>query len=70
MARKPRVHYPAALYHVIMRGNARQDIFFDDDDRCRFFLLLQEGGNWGQGETGETGVRLAVIEYQNVSTTN
>ena len=43
MARKPRVHYPAALYHVIMRGNACQDIFFDDDDRCRFFLLLQEG---------------------------
>ena len=43
MARKPRVHYPAALYHVIMRGNARQDIFFDDEDRCRFYLLLQEG---------------------------
>lgn len=43
MARKPRVHYPAALYHVIMRGNARQDIFFDDRDRYRFYLLLQEG---------------------------
>jgi putative transposase len=43
MARKPRVHYPAALYHVIMRGNARQDIFFDDADRYRFYLLLQEG---------------------------
>lgn len=43
MARKPRVHYPAALYHVIMRGNACQDIFFDDEDRCRFYLLLQEG---------------------------
>ncbi len=26
-----------------MRGNAGQDIFFDDKDRCRFFLLLQEG---------------------------
>jgi len=43
MARKPRIHYPGALYHVILRGNARQDIFFDDEDRCRFFLLLQEG---------------------------
>ncbi|MEI6206590.1 MAG: transposase [Desulfuromonadales bacterium] len=43
MARKPRVHYPAALYHVIMRGNARQDIFFDDADRFRFYLLMQEG---------------------------
>lgn len=45
MARKPRVHYPTALYHVIMRGNARQDIFFDDEDRIRFCLLLQEGTN-------------------------
>ena len=26
-----------------MRGNARQDIFFDDEDRIRFYLLLQEG---------------------------
>ena len=43
MARKPRIHYPGAVYHVILRGNARQDIFFDDQDRCRFLLLLQEG---------------------------
>ncbi len=43
MARKPRIHYPAALYHVILRGNARQDIFFEDEDRYRFYLLLQEG---------------------------
>jgi len=43
MGRKPRIHYPGAIYHVILRGNARQDIFFDDVDRCRFTLLLQEG---------------------------
>jgi putative transposase len=43
MARKPRIHYPGALYHVILRGNARHDIFFDDGDRCRFYLLMQEG---------------------------
>ena len=43
MARKQRVHYPAALYHVIIRGNARQEIFFDDVDRSRFYLLIQEG---------------------------
>jgi REP element-mobilizing transposase RayT len=42
MARKQRIHYPGALYHVILRGNARQDIFFDDGDRSRFILLLQE----------------------------
>ena len=26
MARKLRVHLPGGLYHVILRGNARQDI--------------------------------------------
>jgi hypothetical protein len=39
MARKPRVHYRAALYHVILRGNDGQSIFFDDKDRTRFFFL-------------------------------
>ena len=43
MARKPRVHFPAALYHVMLRGNGGQDIFFEDADRYRFYLLLQEG---------------------------
>lgn len=43
MARKKRLHYPGACYHVILRGNAGQDIFFDEEDRSRFFFLLQEG---------------------------
>jgi len=43
MACKPRIHYPGAFYHVILRGNGKQDIFFDDQDRYRFYLLLQEG---------------------------
>jgi len=43
MARKPRVCYPGALYHVTLRGNAGQAIFFDNRDRTRFYLLLQEG---------------------------
>jgi putative transposase len=43
MARKPRIAYPGALYHVILRGNDGQTIFFDDKDRTRFYLLLQEG---------------------------
>ena len=43
MARKPRIHYPGAVYHVILRGNGKQDIFFEDQDRYRFYLLLQEG---------------------------
>lgn len=42
MARKPRIHYPGAVYHVILRGNAGQQIFFEDADRFRFYLFLQE----------------------------
>jgi len=43
VSRKPRVHYPGALYHAILRGNSGQTIFFDDNDRTRFYLLIQEG---------------------------
>ena len=43
MARKPRLHVPGGLYHVILRGNAQQDIFFADADREAFYTLLQEG---------------------------
>lgn len=43
MARKPRLHYPGACYHVILRGNGGQDIFFHKQDRSKFFFLLQEG---------------------------
>jgi len=28
MARKPRIHFPGAVYHVILRGNAGDPIFF------------------------------------------
>ena len=42
MARKPRIHEPGAIYHVILRGNARQDIFADDKDRYRFYEILQK----------------------------
>jgi len=33
MPRSPRIHAPGALYHVTLRGNHRQDIFFTPDDR-------------------------------------
>ena len=42
MARKPRVHFPGALYHVISRGNQRQDIFLDDKDLKTFLSYLSE----------------------------
>ena len=43
MARKPRIHYPGAFYHVILRGNDGQDIFYNRYDRFRIYLLMQEG---------------------------
>lgn len=43
MARKPRIHIAGGCYHVILRGNGGQDIFYEDTDRTKFFLLLQEG---------------------------
>ena len=42
MARQWRIEYPGALYHVLSRGNGRQDIFLTDDDRGLFLDLLQE----------------------------
>ncbi|SHJ08998.1 dnaA protein helix-turn-helix [Malonomonas rubra DSM 5091] len=43
MARKPRLHFPGAVYHVTLHGNGNQQIFSDDTDRTRFLLLIQEG---------------------------
>jgi REP element-mobilizing transposase RayT len=45
MARKPRIHLPGGIYHVIFRGNGGQDVFLSEADRYRFYLLLQEGSN-------------------------
>lgn len=43
MARKPRLHFPGALYHVTLHGNGNQAVFTDATDRTRFLLLVQEG---------------------------
>jgi len=42
MPRKLRVEYPGAVYHVMSRGNRRQDIFLDDVDRHDFLKTLAE----------------------------
>jgi len=36
MARPLRIEFEGALYHVMARGNARADIFLDDEDRQAF----------------------------------
>ncbi len=41
MARQLRIEFPGALYHVFARGNAKQDIFLDADDRTLFLKSLE-----------------------------
>ena len=43
MARKPRIHYAGAVYHVLLRGNAGQQIFFETADYLRFLRFMGEG---------------------------
>ena len=40
--RKLRVAYGGAIYHVINRGDRREPIFLDDQDRERFLATLPE----------------------------
>jgi putative transposase len=40
MARRPRIHFAGALYHVISRGNRRQGIFRDEKDLKRLLTYL------------------------------
>jgi len=42
MPRKIRVEYPGAIYHVMSRGDRREDIFRDDVDRQEFLKTLAE----------------------------
>lgn len=42
MARKLRVEYPGAIYHVMNRGDRREPIFLDDLDRRGFIEALGE----------------------------
>ncbi|MDQ3949884.1 MAG: transposase [Gemmatimonadota bacterium] len=40
MARPLRICFPGAVYHLMSRGNARESIYVDDDDRLRFLRTL------------------------------
>ena len=43
MARNIRIQYPGGFYHVMARGNRREAIFFDDEDRRYFLKALGAG---------------------------
>ena len=40
MARKLRVEYEGAIYHVMNRSDCQELIFLDDEDRQRFLATL------------------------------
>ena len=42
MPRKNRVWYPGAVYHIMCRGNHRQEIYRDEEDRLFFHTTLKE----------------------------
>ena len=42
MARKPRVHYRGALYHVIVRGNNRSYIFRNKDNKAEYKKIVSK----------------------------
>ena len=42
MARAWRIEYEGALYHVLSRGNEKQNIFTNDDDRKLFLATVGE----------------------------
>lgn len=41
MARKPRIDFPGAFYHVIVRGNQRATIFHDPEDHTGYLERLE-----------------------------
>jgi REP element-mobilizing transposase RayT len=41
MARPLRIEFSGALYHLTARGNARENIYADDDDREQFLSILK-----------------------------
>ena len=42
MGRRVRVEYPGAIYHVINRGDRREAIFMDHQDRHLFLKTLAQ----------------------------
>ncbi|RKQ34268.1 transposase [Oceanobacillus halophilus] len=42
MARKLRVWYPGAMFHITSRGNRRAAIFYDENDQRAYFDILEQ----------------------------
>ena len=54
MARKVRVEFEGAIYHVMCRGDRRENIFEDDADRARFLESWRRFANGPAGKSMPT----------------
>ena len=50
MARKPRIEYEGAVYHVMCRGNRQENIYKADKD-CEMFLDTLRRAAWQAGRS-------------------
>ena len=64
MSRKLRIEYPGAMYHVMNRGDQREDIFRDDEDRQKFLSTLSEACAKTEWQLGKEIERLGWDEDQ------
>lgn len=42
MAKKKRIWYPGAVYHITNRGNRRSDIFRDEEDYQVYLIIMEQ----------------------------
>ena len=42
MAREPRIHYETAIYHVIVRGNNRAQIFLQEEEKQKYLQIVAD----------------------------
>ena len=64
MSRKLRIEYPGAMHHVMNRGDRREDIFRDDQDRQKFLTTLGEACVKTEWQAGKELERLGWDEVQ------
>jgi putative transposase len=66
MPRKPRIHVPGAFYHVTLRGNHRQDIFFCNEHRRWLDDIVAEAIDRfaARAKGKRTGIRISGISAQ------
>ena len=64
MARPVRMEFSGALYHITSPGNARQAIFFCDENRARLsrLPLRKIGEHYGLSPSGVTTMRRYLAE--------